>query len=604
MKSRTIRKKIYSVVLAISILVSMACVGFTANAASMTYHIDTTKKASLTLHKYEMPDTSVATFQGTGEASDEQYVPENAKPLANVEFTIKKVSELSNYFKPDGISLPSPTEAKAMAAINTYTATTGADGVCTFTNLPLGIYYVEETNGPAQITQKVAPFVVSLPLTDKTGTKWLYDVTCFPKNQTAYGGVTLQKIDSATKAPLAGAKFTLYKSSDKKTYTEFMTDITTNDNGTATVSNLPSQTYYKFVETQASDASYILDSTVGYEFYVDGTGDMLVNDEVVENRTITVGNDTVTIHKYVLDGAGVDDNGALTNAAEGIDNTADYGDTVHWKIKTSVPTNVNKLTTYKVIDTINVARGLSYKSATVWLDNKTKLTVGSDYTENNDTTNNTVTFSIKPSVLVNAKEVEVFVDTTLTSNAPMGVDISNSSSLTYTNNVGTDSTYTKDSEKPTVHTGGYAFKKTDGNTPLAGAKFAIYATEADAKEGKNALLTKTSDSNGLVYFKGLKYGAFSADEAGKNKNGAANGSTDYWLAEIDAPDGYILLSAPVKVTVNAGSHKTANNTDVINTLLPTLPVTGAVGTAALITLSLALIISGTVLFFRKRKREE
>ena len=131
-----------------------------------------------------------------------------------------------------------------------------------------------------------------------------------------------------------------------------MTGLKTGDNGTAVVNSLPSQTYYKFVETAASDPSYILDSTVGYEFYIDATGDMIVNDKVVDNKTVVVENDTVDIEKYVLDGK---------KGAEGIDNTANYGDTVYWKIKTSIPTKTaEKLKTYTIVDTMS--KGLKYQS--------------------------------------------------------------------------------------------------------------------------------------------------------------------------------------------------------------------------------------------------
>lgn len=137
-------------------------------------------------------------------------------------------------------------------------------------------------------------------MTSVDGSKWLYDVHCYPKNQTAYGGVTLQKVDSVTKKPLKGATFTLYSSEDGKTYTEYMTGLKTGDNGTAVVNSLPSQTYYKFVETAASDPSYILDSTVGYEFYIDATGDMIVNDKVVDNKTVVVETIQLTLKSMYL----------------------------------------------------------------------------------------------------------------------------------------------------------------------------------------------------------------------------------------------------------------------------------------------------------------
>lgn len=583
-------RRILATALSVMTAATMLCVGITANAAQTRYLVDTTKKASLTLHKYEMADTSLATRKATGTAQDAQYIPKGAKPLAGVTFTVYQVSNLDRYFTSEGVTLPKVGDIDKTQAIATYSKTTGTDGIAKFTDLPLGIYYVEETDGPAQITKKIAPFVLSLPMTDVSGKQWLYNVDSYPKNQTAYGGLTLEKIDSKTNAALKGTEFTLYSSTDGKTYKEYKTGIVTGTNGTARISALPSNTYYKFVETKASDDSYILDSTVGYEFFVDGTGDVLVDNKVVENKTITVGNDTVTIHKYVLDGE---------KGAEGIDNTANYGDTVHWKIKTSIPTNVEKLSTYTIVDTMST--GLEYSGAELWVDDKTQLVKDTDYTVSQDGLN--VTFTISPEKLKSGAEVEVYFDTLLTDSAPLATDIPNTSKIIYTNNVGTDSTYTKNSETPNVHTGGYAFVKTDGDKPLQGAQFAIYATEKDAKEGDTPIYVEKSDKNGLVQFKGLKYGSFSADEAGKDKNGTANGSTDYWICEVAAPKGYVLLTSPIKVTVNNRSHIAANNTAIINDLIPELPITGAIGTVALFTLSGILIASGVILLTTRRKKK-
>lgn len=589
---KSLAKKIVATALTVASIATMTTCVATANAANMEYHIDTTRKASLTLHKYEMSDTSLATHKATGTTDDAQYVPADAKPLANVQFTAYKVAELDKYFKPDGIELPAASAVKTSEATATFSAVTGEDGVATFTDLPLGIYYVEETDGPAQVTKKISPFVISLPMTSVDGSKWLYDIHCYPKNQTAYGGVTLQKVDSVTKKPLKGATFTLYSSEDGKTYTEYMTGLKTGDNGTAVVNSLPSQTYYKFVETAASDPSYILDSTVGYEFYIDATGDMIVNDEVVDNKTVVVENDTVDIEKYVLDGK---------KGAEGIDNTVNYGDTVYWKIKTSIPTKTaEKLKTYTIVDTMS--KGLKYQSAELWIDDTKQLKEKTDYTVSQSGLE--VTFTIKPSSIKGGKEVEVYFNTELTTDAPLAQDVPNTSKLIYTNDIGTDSKFTKNSQTPTVHTGGYSFVKTDGSKPLEGAEFAIYRTEVDAKNGTNAILTATSNDKGIVEFKGLQYGAFSVDEDGKNKNGVENGSTKYWIAETKAPNGYVLLSAPFEVTVNATSHISSNTPSVKNNTIPELPVTGAAGTVTLFVIAAALVGTGVLILSVRRKKRD
>ena len=61
----------------------------------------------------------------------------------------------------------------------------GADGIAVFSGLPVGAYLVRETAAPANIVERSAPFVVTVP-TPAVGTdagKWLYDVHVYPKNQ-------------------------------------------------------------------------------------------------------------------------------------------------------------------------------------------------------------------------------------------------------------------------------------------------------------------------------------------------------------------------------------------------------------------------------------
>ena len=60
------------------------------------------------------------------------------------------------------------------------------------TNLDLGLYLVVETKVPEYVTTTVAPFLVSLPMTAVNGsnaadggTRWIYDVTVYPKNTTS-----------------------------------------------------------------------------------------------------------------------------------------------------------------------------------------------------------------------------------------------------------------------------------------------------------------------------------------------------------------------------------------------------------------------------------
>ena len=101
---------------------------------------------------------------------------------------------------------------------NPVSKKTDANGVAVFSDLPLGIYYVEETSGPSQITKKIEPFVLSLPLTNAAGTEWLYDVFSYPKNQTSYSDIKILKKDLSTGKALANAEFRLEESTDGSTW--------------------------------------------------------------------------------------------------------------------------------------------------------------------------------------------------------------------------------------------------------------------------------------------------------------------------------------------------------------------------------------------------
>lgn len=598
MKTKSFKRAL-AIIVSMLTLLSMLSVCFSVSAAVIPdYHIDESKKTSLTIYKYEMPDVTAATTGGTGEMTDKTTIPEGATPLSGVEFTIYKIADLDEYFTGEKTEYPSTdvAEAKSKEATTAkYVKVTDKNGIAQFTSLPQGIYYVKETNGPVQITKPIAPFVLSLPMTNADGTKWLYDVYSFPKNQTAYTDINVKKVDSKTGEPLENAEFTLYSSDNGETYEVYQEGIKTGSNGIATITAVPNNKYYKFVETKTSDESYILDSTIGYEFYVDATGDMIIDGKAVENNTLIVGNDSPAIHKYILDGE---------KGAEGIDNTANIGDTVYWKIKTDIPANVEKLTKYQVVDTMS--KGLTYKDAEIYLDDETLLKEGEDY--NVKPLASQVEFDFDTAKMkekmADAKLVVIYYNTILNEEAPLATDIPNTSKLIYTNKIKTDSTYEKPSETPTVHTGGLQFRKTDGTDPLEGVEFKLYASEEDANSGENAIMTATSDKDGLVTFKGIAYGSFSADAEGKAANGVDGGSREYWVAETKGKEGFSLISAPIKMIVNNKSHLATNkvNDDVVNSRVPELPPTGGIGMTLVLTGAGALIAIGVLLLVVRRKK--
>ena len=596
--------KIISITIALIVLLAGLSIGVTANAATMKYNIDYSKTATLTLYKYEMSDVSKATHGSTGEKNDEQYIPSDAKRLAGVTFTVRKVAELSTYFKPDGVSLPTASAAKSMSPIgNPVSKKTDSNGVAVFSDLPLGIYYVEETSGPSQITKKIEPFVLSLPLTNAAGTEWLYDVYSYPKNQTSYSNIKILKKDLSTGKALANAEFRLEESTDGSTYKTKVATVKSGSNGMIEIASLESSRFYRLVETKAPSAEYILVRDVTTPFYIDAEGQMFtgwtsisnkkpVGGTAVPNNTLELNNEKPTIHKYVLSG---------TKGTEGVDTTKKIGDTVNWKIKTLIPSlkeDLEVMKVYKIVDTMT--KGLSYKTASLMLDDKKALVANTDYTVSQSGL--TVTFDIKPASLIGYKEVEVYFDTILNSEAAIATDIPNTSELEYSNTA--TSTYKIKSEEPTVHTGEYKFKKKDAKgNPIKGVKFAVYFNEESAKNGTNAIMTAESNADGIVSFKGLAYGKFAKTAAQKAADGVDNGSTDYWINEIKTGNGYNLLKDPVKITVNKTSGDDTKTFPVINTDTPKLTPTGGAAYGFMIA-GAGVGVLGFAIFWLVRKHKK
>ena len=163
--------------------------------------IDTTKKGSITINKYEGSDTT--------------------KPLEGVEFTIYKIAKLEQTTgNTTGLNLES-----LVTGIDKIDSTTTYDNIknaiddaiqskellpaaspqttklnsqtnkasVTFNNLELGVYLVVETDAPPQVVNRSANFLVSVPMMNTEGTGWNYNIEANPKNQAVYGGITLIK---------------------------------------------------------------------------------------------------------------------------------------------------------------------------------------------------------------------------------------------------------------------------------------------------------------------------------------------------------------------------------------------------------------------------
>ena len=358
---------------------------------------------------------------------------------------------------------------------------------------------------------------------------------------------------------------------------------------------------YIIKETQAPDEYCKFDGTItitvtksenadgtGYEKkmtykVVDSNGNDITNNDNANVYLNKDGNIYVEVknHKEPDIHKGVKD---VTNQDSGYN-----ADEVHtWVIESDIPTNVEDYKLYDIVDDIDYRLKFEgINNVTVKIGNAT-LEEGKDYkieyTENaNGVQNKTNSGTLKltfidtensmqasDKVKNNAgKKIQVTFNTTFAKDengkllATMGEQIENQAKLEYKNS-SSDNKVVKESEKPEVHTGGVIlykyYKVNDKRNPLAGAKFGIYKTEQDAKNNKNVVMIAESDENGIVKFIGLEYGEDARDNkdnltnSGTYEYDADKASTKYWVAEIQAPDGYEKSDKVIEVTINKDSY--------------------------------------------------
>lgn len=100
------------------------------------------------------------------------------------------ISALSTGLTANSTTVKNATERYA-AANGTAMALTDSYGKTKAENLPLGLYLVAETKVPEMVVSTTDPFLVSVPMTSVNGTnaadggtRWIYDITLYPKNLT------------------------------------------------------------------------------------------------------------------------------------------------------------------------------------------------------------------------------------------------------------------------------------------------------------------------------------------------------------------------------------------------------------------------------------
>lgn len=647
-------KKMLAGMLSAAMVVSTMTVSAFAAQTTTPSTIDTTKKGSITIHKYEYNGKG-----GTiGTGSEKDQVPEEAKALEGAGFTIYKVAgvkDLEEYYSTNPTELPSVGKYTENGKIKADYADkkvgdeikTGADGIAAFNNLDLGFYVVVETTTPDKVTTPVAPFLVSVPMTTTDGDNWLYDVHVYPKNKTTYGGVTLEKQGNAENTKLAGVTFVLQKKTGD-TWTNVTTNesngealnLVTDEKGQISVDGL-SQGTYRFIETNRGDNDgYIMDGATTYKFVVGADGKITYNGKTESNITITVKNEKPDLTKEVKD---------RTESTWGQDSDYNVGDMVPYKITVKVPSNITKLKYFTVTDT---PTNLKDDVDTVEVKDGDTDVAEEAYKVAEAGNGFTVTFDPTKMADYAGKDLVITYSAKLLDTAVTTTDGNpNTAKLEYSNKILPDKDDGSNPNKPgepgkdAIEDNAivYTFKlniikKADNanGAALAGVKFNLYKEVPEGTEGAATAeeVKEAGLDTGKTWLK-VASDLTTGSDGTISKSGLANGT--YYLVETKTVEGYNLLKAPVEVKLkveyvtttkdeyyidNDGvktlvkhevtkkefkeDDKTSDGTHpetIINKKGFQLPTTGGMGTLLFSVIGVIVMIAAAFILLKGRKKE-
>lgn len=426
--------------------------------------------------------------------------------------------------------------------------------------------------------------------------------------------------------------------------------LTKTTSGTASAYNEDSKSY----TISGLAAGYYLvkdkdDSVPGTDAYTD----FIL--KVVQNTTVTPKSDVPTVEKKVQEDDKYNQDGGYGN---GYNDVADWniGDAVPFKLIGTLPTNFADYDIYQYIfhDTLSDGLDLNEGSIKVYYasdkagTDKTEIPLGkyeveAPGTEGTDQCSFEVAFADLTSVegVTANKYIIVEYTATLNKDAEIGLPGNpNKVYLEFSNNPnsgGEGDTGKTPEDKVIVFTYELDATKVDGadaDTKLEDAEFKLYdengkyvIVDADGKvigwaDNEAGGSTLKSDENGLFKVSGLDDGT-------------------YWLKETKAPDGYNLITDPIKIEIKAttvndqdwtamegpadaltaleikvtvGSTTTSGNgdtesgivaTDIENNKGAELPETGGMGTTIFYVLGAILVLgAGGLLIARRRTDPE
>ena len=376
----------------------------------------------------------------------------------------------------------------------------------------------------------------------------------------------------------------------------------------------------------------IEESKTSYEFTGLDAGYYLVyvtGGKEIQSSLVTVDETTNTVN--------------LKTEAPSIEKTADkttvnIGDVVKYTVKGSIPDTTGYAQyVYKIhdelstgLDFVNDAKGTALEAGattvnvTVAFTDNSVTAAGTTPTVATLDTANNRKMSLDLSEWVRANQTNKGKEFTVTYYAKVNKDAvvteKNKAQLEYGNKPGETTTTTPSEAKTPTYPLDILKTKKDSNVKLAGAKFSLYTSKADAKNGTNPIKVTGKNGNYVVdsnstttEFESVE----NIEEKGYNLrvNGLAEGT--YYLVETKAPDGYNKLTAPVVIKITKSTDTDVNNwtiskdgtvetdkiIDIANSTGSLLPSTGGRGAIAFAVIA-ALLVFGVVVSFIRDKRKE
>ena len=207
-------------------------------------------------------------------------------------------------------------------------------------------------------------------------------------------------------------------------------------------------------------------------------------------------------------------------------------------------------------------------------------------------------------------------------NANAVVTEKNKATLEYGNNLGDTTTTTPSEAKTPTYPLDINKIKKGSDEKLAGAKFRLYSSEADAKANDESKAIKVSPvvagnyvvdpESTTTEFESVK--SIEGKSYNLHLNGLAEGT--YYLVETKAPDGFNKLTAPVVIKITKSKDTDVNNwtiskdgtdekdriIDIENSTGSLLPSTGGTGVIVFAGVAILLVFGVAVSFIRDKRK--